>query len=477
MLRTSFEAADAGITGANFLSAAEGAAVIVTNEGNGDLTRLLPRTHIVVTGIEKVVADLDAVAVLLRLLPRSATGQEITSYVSVMSGPREREDGDGPTAFHVVLVDNGRSGPAGNGGAGRAALHPLRGLSQSLPDLRRGGRPRLWRDLSRADRGGAQSGHDGREHGASPSERFDLLRSLRRGLSGENPVAHDHAVLAGEGIFRRSCAQTRRPGSRRLGFPCEAAVALSLRYAHCRADAESHGGSARRGALLAADGRMVLGAELPSAAGPHVPGSMASAMSARDDILSSIRARPRPMASKPDRYPAPGLSSDLVTLFAEKARAVFAEVQLLDREDQIPAAIAGLLRARNLAPAIHLPPNSDLASLAWDRQLSVEHCAPGPDDTAVSTVPFGIAETGTLVQPARDASPASWHFRPGFEIAILRQTSIVAHFEDVLAKLRTERLPATVNLITGPSRTADIEQTLELGAHGPKALTILIVRD
>jgi len=109
MLRASFESADAGITGANFLSATEGAAVIVTNEGNGDLTRLLPKTHIVLTGIEKVVGDLDDVAVLLRLLTRSATGQEISSYVSIMSGPREREGGEAATAFHVVLLDNGRS--------------------------------------------------------------------------------------------------------------------------------------------------------------------------------------------------------------------------------------------------------------------------------------------------------------------------------------------------------------------------------
>ena len=109
MLRTAFERADAGITGANFLSAKEGAAVIVTNEGNGDLTRLLPRTHIVLTGIEKVVPDLDAVAVLLRLLTRSATGQDISSYVSIMSGPRAREAKDAETAFHVVLLDNGRS--------------------------------------------------------------------------------------------------------------------------------------------------------------------------------------------------------------------------------------------------------------------------------------------------------------------------------------------------------------------------------
>ena len=107
VLRAKFEAADAGITGANFLTAAEGAAIIVTNEGNGDLTRLLPRVHIVVTGIEKVVRDMNDASVLLRLLPRSATGQAISTYVSVMAGPvGERDEQRG---FHVVLVDNGRA--------------------------------------------------------------------------------------------------------------------------------------------------------------------------------------------------------------------------------------------------------------------------------------------------------------------------------------------------------------------------------
>jgi L-lactate dehydrogenase complex protein LldF len=109
VMRRHFEAADAGITGANFLVAETGTAFIVTNEGNGDLTRLLPKTHIVVTGIEKVVPSLSDVSILLRLLTRSATGQEITSYVSLMSGPKRSGDADGPQAFHVVLVDNGRS--------------------------------------------------------------------------------------------------------------------------------------------------------------------------------------------------------------------------------------------------------------------------------------------------------------------------------------------------------------------------------
>jgi L-lactate dehydrogenase complex protein LldF len=109
MLRQRFESADAGITGANFLAAAEGAAMLVTNEGNGDLSRLLPKTHIVLAGIEKVVANLNEAAVLLRLLTRSATGQDISSYVTIMRGPRRTNETDGPEEFHVVLLDNGRT--------------------------------------------------------------------------------------------------------------------------------------------------------------------------------------------------------------------------------------------------------------------------------------------------------------------------------------------------------------------------------
>jgi len=109
VLRQRFESADAGITGANFLIAETGSAMVVTNEGNGDLTRLLPKTHIIVTGIEKVIPSLNDAALLLALLTRSATGQHISSYVTIATGPKRKEDTDGPEDFHVVLVDNGRS--------------------------------------------------------------------------------------------------------------------------------------------------------------------------------------------------------------------------------------------------------------------------------------------------------------------------------------------------------------------------------
>jgi len=114
ILRGKFLTAEAGITGANFLIAETGSSVIVTNEGNGDLTATLPRTHIVIASIEKLVPTLEDACLLLRLLARSATGQDITTYTSFSTGPRRSSDPDGPSAYHVVLLDNGRSEMLGN---------------------------------------------------------------------------------------------------------------------------------------------------------------------------------------------------------------------------------------------------------------------------------------------------------------------------------------------------------------------------
>ena len=109
ILREKFLSADVGITGANFLIAETGTSIIVTNEGNGDLTQTLPRAHIVLTSIEKLVPTLDDVAQLLRVLARSATGQEMSVYTTLSTGPRRDGDPDGPGEYHVILLDNGRS--------------------------------------------------------------------------------------------------------------------------------------------------------------------------------------------------------------------------------------------------------------------------------------------------------------------------------------------------------------------------------
>jgi L-lactate dehydrogenase complex protein LldF len=108
-LRSRFLAADVGITGANFLIAETGSSVIVTNEGNGDLTQTLPKVHIVLASIEKCVPTLEDATSLLRVLARSATGQDFSVYTTFSTGVRRPGDLDGPEEYHVVLIDNGRS--------------------------------------------------------------------------------------------------------------------------------------------------------------------------------------------------------------------------------------------------------------------------------------------------------------------------------------------------------------------------------
>ena len=109
VLREKFLKAEVGITGANFLIAETGSSVIVTNEGNGDLTQSLAKVHVVIASIEKIVPTLEDVSSILRLLARSATGQEISTYTTFSTGPRRDGDPDGPEQYHVVVLDNGRS--------------------------------------------------------------------------------------------------------------------------------------------------------------------------------------------------------------------------------------------------------------------------------------------------------------------------------------------------------------------------------
>jgi L-lactate dehydrogenase complex protein LldF len=108
MLRTHFLSADMGISGANFIVAETGTTLIVTNEGNGRMVTTLPRVHVAITGIEKVVGTLEDVATLLRLLPRSATAQSVSNYVSLTTGAAQSDEG-GPQHFHIILLDGGRT--------------------------------------------------------------------------------------------------------------------------------------------------------------------------------------------------------------------------------------------------------------------------------------------------------------------------------------------------------------------------------
>lgn len=108
-LRNEYLTADIGITGCNFAVAETGSICLVTNEGNADLVTALPKTQITVMGMERLVPTFEELDVLVSLLTRSAVGQKLSSYVTVLTGPRDDGDVDGPEDFHLVIVDNGRS--------------------------------------------------------------------------------------------------------------------------------------------------------------------------------------------------------------------------------------------------------------------------------------------------------------------------------------------------------------------------------
>ncbi len=114
VLRQHFVSAEMGISGGNFLVAETGSVALVTNEGNGRMVTTLPRVHVVITGIEKVIPTLEDLSTLMRVLPRSATGQSISNYFSILTGVRRSAESDGPDHLYFILVDSGRADLVGS---------------------------------------------------------------------------------------------------------------------------------------------------------------------------------------------------------------------------------------------------------------------------------------------------------------------------------------------------------------------------
>jgi L-lactate dehydrogenase complex protein LldG len=213
--------------------------------------------------------------------------------------------------------------------------------------------------------------------------------------------------------------------------------------------------------------------------------------SARDDILGRLRQRrPRDDAMRdatgeeigraiahPERGPRPADAEDLVARFVERARAMTSSTDVCDGVDQVPARCAAWLRAMQLPLAVVVAPA--LADLDWrGAALSVRIGAAGRDDAVGVTPCFrAIAETGTLMLCSGPTTPAVNSLLPQTHIAIVRSEHIVADMEAAWQAARDELTawPRAVNFVSGPSRTADIEQTIVLGAHGPYRVHVLVV--
>jgi L-lactate dehydrogenase complex protein LldG len=199
-------------------------------------------------------------------------------------------------------------------------------------------------------------------------------------------------------------------------------------------------------------------------------------MSARDAILTRLKAAATPARLSYKAY-RPDIGNDIEAQFIAKAEYAHTSVHIIDSTADVPVRLADILSHEGF-PRLHLRADSPLRGLSWESvpHLIVDETPPSGDEASLSAANFAIAETGTLAFLSGAGTPSSWHFLTGTEFVLVRRALIVPSLEDVLSRL-AGAMPATMNLVTGPSRTADIEQTIERGAHGPRALHVLLTAD
>jgi L-lactate dehydrogenase complex protein LldG len=214
--------------------------------------------------------------------------------------------------------------------------------------------------------------------------------------------------------------------------------------------------------------------------------------SAREEILARVGKSlgrqgplaPEALARLEQRMAAhpvhvqPKLEDDLSARFIAKLQAVHVTTRQVGSLNEVSEVIAQHLEAQSLPARVVMARDTLLQEIEWPKDLHIEHRAAADGDMLSVTGAFAaVAETGSVVLLSRQNTPTTLNFLPEEHIVVVREEQILPHIEDVWSLLRQERseLPRTVNFITGPSKTADVEQTIHYGAHGPRRLQVIVV--
>jgi L-lactate dehydrogenase complex protein LldG len=208
-----------------------------------------------------------------------------------------------------------------------------------------------------------------------------------------------------------------------------------------------------------------------------------AAPGSRERVLAQIRqslGRPaqdeRAVTPLAGAGPRPAFTGDVVERFVAKMQEKAASVERLGSLAEVGAAVARYVAAVPSGPALRV--SRALASIDWPSSLTVQYgAAVREDETSVTPCFAAVAESGGIVTLSGPQTPSTLNFVPDTHIVVVHTSQVVAHFEDLWERWRAtgQPMPRTVNVISGPSRTADIEQTIQLGAHGPRRLHILLV--
>jgi len=474
VLRQVFLNAEIGVSGVNFGVAETGTLCIVTNEGNGRMVTTLPPVHIALMGMERMVPNMESLALMLSLLPRSATAQKMSVYTQLIQKPLPGQQ------RHLILVDNGRSRLR------NTTLH------ESLYCIRCGSCLNacpVFRELS----GHAYLGRDG----ATAPYPGPIGSVVSPGLLGT-----DFAQLAQAsslcGACKEACpvdidlpklllrvragaaAETQAKKYEGAGIP--SIVKWGLRLFGLGASQPRLYSLAQR-TLGLLTGKLAF-LSLPAWTGwglsKDMPMPDAKPFRARFKSLETMVDK---NAENLEKSPEPGepevqgmADKSFAERFTEELTALGGHVVRVNSSD-LPGKILSFLRERGIqrVQTWKSIPGLNLAYLS-ENGIRVQNDADAAIRAGITGVPAAVAETGSLFIPGGEGRPLTASLLPEIHIAILRASDIHASLEELFIRFEMDDYPSAA-LVTGPSRTADIEMTLTIGVHGPGELHVFLIDD
>lgn len=497
-LRQDFLRAEMGITGANFVVAETGTVVLVTNEGNGRMCSTLPDLYVVVAGIDKVIPDLDTLALMLRLLARNATGQSLSCYTSLMTGPRRDGEHDGPREFHLVLIDNGR----------RRILHdPL--LRETLLCIRCAACLNVcpvYNHVGGHAYGWVYSGPIGailstQLLGTRVARELPFASSLCGACTDICPVKIPITKILLE--LRHRVAEGYSTQGSSVAPAIRLASNLSARML------ESPWIYRRVSQLFKiAQAPFRHGNWLPTLLPPlnrwtevrPLPAFAADFREWRKEAKWNIQ-KPNSRISEPYQgsplatHSSPFTSQQSPTIdsrspvangklkmdrFLDQVNKLAGHGDWIDKE-RLDVALRQLVETENIKKAT-LWATGDLVQLQIASRLGalgvamIPHDAPkeeiGQADLGITEVDFILPDSGSLGLLSSAEKPRTTSLLPRVHLAIVRSSALRRDLQQVLHESNPQQY---LVFITGPSRTSDIESSPVLGAHGPKALYVWAV--